>query len=70
MPQSVTVSAGARVTWTNTDGTAHTVTADKGQFSSDELSSNDTFAFSFTAPGTYSYHCSIHPFMKGTIVLK
>lgn len=70
MPQSVTAANGARVSWTNKDGTAHTVTADKGQFSSDELSRNDTFAFSFTAPGTYSYHCSTHPFMKGTIVLK
>jgi plastocyanin len=33
------------------------------------MSPNETFSFTFTTPGTYTYHCSIHPGMVGTIVI-
>jgi len=46
----------------------HTVTSDNGgPLSSSTLQPNQTFSFTFTAPGTFAYHCSIHPYMKGTV---
>lgn len=68
-PQSLTVTAGTKVTWTNKDSTTHTVTADGGAFNH-MLSPGDTFSFTFTKAGTYQYHCSIHPTMTATIVVQ
>ena len=69
-PAQITVPAGSTVRWTNQDSIPHTVTADNGKFNSGNLSSGNSFEFTFTTPGTYSYHCSIHPNMKGTIVVQ
>jgi plastocyanin len=68
-PQIVTVKPGATVHWTNQDSEAHTVTSDAGAFSSPVLQPGAGFSFTFTKPGTYSYHCSIHPFMTGKVVV-
>lgn len=68
-PQSLTVTVGTKVTWTNKDSTTHTVTADGGAFNH-MLSPGDTFSFTFTKAGTYQYHCSIHPSMTATIVVQ
>jgi plastocyanin len=46
------------------------VVSDTGQFRSQVLAQNDTFSVTLTALGTYAYHCSLHPFMKGQIVMK
>ncbi len=69
-PASITVAVGASVTWTNNDAVAHTVTADDKSFDSGNLASGKTFSFTFTKAGTYPYHCTIHPNMKGAIVVK
>jgi plastocyanin len=69
-PGSLTVSAGATVTWTNSDSVTHTVTASDASFDSSNLKPGEQFSFKFSAPGTYSYHCSIHPFMTGQIVVQ
>jgi plastocyanin len=69
-PKSVTIAAGSAVTWTNKANRAHTVTADDGSFDSGDLASNDSFANVFDAAGTFSYHCSIHPQMTATVVVK
>ena len=69
-PDPINAVSGAKLTWSNKDSTQHTVVSDIGQFRSQTLSQNDTFSVTLTAPGTYSYHCSIHPFMKGEIVVK
>ena len=58
-PKTLTVKAGATVTWVNKEGT-HTVTADNGAFVSDNLTAGRTFNFKFTKPGTYRYFCSFH----------
>jgi plastocyanin len=70
-PDPVTVTAGAVVTWTNQAGQPHTVTADDGtSFDSQPIAPNEAFANLFETPGTYAYHCTIHPDrMKGTIVV-
>lgn len=69
-PPTLTVPAGTTVTWGNNDVTAHTVTSDTGLFNSNNLNSGNTFQVKFDNPGQYKYHCSIHSFMTGTIVVQ
>lgn len=69
-PTTVTVPVGATVTWTNDDGTLHTVTSATKVFSSAGLDEGGAFSYTFTTPGTYTYYCKLHPHMTGTIVVK
>jgi amicyanin len=69
-PPMLSVPVGSTVTWVNHDEEPHTVTSATGAFSSPGLVNDDTFAQKFTKPGTYEYFCKIHPFMKGTVVVK
>ena len=70
-PPSINIAAGTEITWTNMDGAAHTVVSDDSKFTgSNPVSQNQSFSQTFSTPGTYAYHCSIHPFMKGTVVVK
>jgi uncharacterized protein (TIGR03118 family) len=69
-PTPVTVAAGTQVIWTNQDSVVHTIVADDNRFGSPVLDNQQTFSQTLTAPGTYSYHCSIHPFMKGKIIVQ
>ena len=69
MPGTLTVPAGTTVTWKFDDSTQHTVNADDNSFSSSPMANGQTFTHRFTTAGTVTYHCSIHPFMKGTIVV-
>jgi plastocyanin len=69
-PKSVTVTEGDTVVWQNKDNDFHQVLADKGQFVSAILRSNQTYSFTFKAAGTYAYHDELHPKLKGTIVVK
>ena len=70
-PAALTVRPGTTVTWLNGDDIPHTVVAaDLKSFRSKPLDSGDSFAFTFTRPGTYAYFCSIHPHMTGKIVVK
>jgi plastocyanin len=48
----------------------HTVTSDNGSFDSSALASGKTFQFTFSKPGTYTYHCSIHASMTATIIVQ
>jgi len=66
----VTVSQGAVVTWSNSDSTTHDVVADAGAFDSGRMNQNGTFSFTFNQKGTFTYHCSIHPTMIGTVVVQ
>nr|WP_320160555.1 cupredoxin family copper-binding protein [uncultured Methanoregula sp.] len=72
-PATLTVKAGTTVTWTNADGTSHTVVSDAGApsaFTSPSIANGASFPFTFTQAGTYPYHCSIHPSMTGTIIVQ
>lgn len=69
-PATVTVAVGTTVTWTNQDSANHIVVADDGSWKSGSLGKGATFSFSFDKAGTYTYICSIHPSMKGTIIVK
>jgi plastocyanin len=68
-PTSITVKVGDKVTWTNNDGFAHTVTADDNSFDSNNVDGGKTFDHTFTTAGTFAYHCKIHPFMKATVTV-
>jgi plastocyanin len=68
-PAALTVTVGTTVTWTNNDSASHTVTADDGSFKSGTLGNGATFSQTFTAPGTFAYHCAIHSSMTGTITV-
>lgn len=70
-PASITVKKGTTVTWTNQDGAAHTVVETDGQNgpNSDRLEKGQSYSFTYTATGTYKYHCSIHPDMTGTVTV-
>ena len=66
-PNPLTINAGTMVTWTNSDSIAHTATSDNGTFSSGTINAGASFSFTFPTKGTFTYHCSIHPGMVGTI---
>lgn len=68
-PGSMTIPAGTTVTWTNRDSVAHTVTADTNLWDSGIIQPGQSVMMRFTSPGTYSYHCRIHPQMRGQIVV-
>ncbi|MCB1014439.1 MAG: cupredoxin domain-containing protein [Acidimicrobiales bacterium] len=66
-PDPISITVGDSVTWTNEDGTTHTVTADDDSFDSGNLSSGDTFEQTFDEAGEFTYHCNIHASMTGTV---
>ena len=68
-PRSVTVTTGSTVTWTNVGSLPHTVTADDGRFDSGFLATGAGYRRTFNQPGTFSYLCTIHPEMVGTITV-
>jgi plastocyanin len=61
------IAAGTTVKWTNNDAVPHTVTADDGSFDSGTMAPGSTYSKTFTTPGTYAYHCSVHPSMKASV---
>ncbi len=68
-PAAITVPAGTVITWTNKDSARHAVTLDNGAVTSDALSTGATYSQTFTSAGTFAYHCSIHPSMKGSVTV-
>ena len=68
-PPSLTVPVGSTVTWTNKDQTQHTATADDKSFDSGPLAPGASFSFTFTQAGTFTYKCTFHPNMLGTIIV-
>lgn len=67
-PASVTVKAGEKVTFTNSDSVAHTVVGDG--FDSGNIAPGASWSNTFDATGTFSYKCSIHPAMTGSITVQ
>jgi plastocyanin len=66
-PKVVDIKAGDSVVWTNTGTLEHSVTADGGAFDTGLIKPAGTFERKFDTPGTYAYHCTPHPWMKGVI---
>lgn len=72
-PDSLTITAGTTVVWYDNSDAPHTVTSDSGAPSAFGTTTNvtqgKTFALTFNTPGTYNYHCNIHPNMKALITV-
>jgi plastocyanin len=68
-PAQISVAPGTKVTWVNEGQAPHTSTADDGSWDSGTLQPGDDFSFTFDKPGTYTYHCSIHPQMTATVTV-
>lgn len=69
-PSTVAVAVGSEVSWTNSDDTVHTATAEDGTWDSQKLEGGEDFSFTAQEPGTYPYVCDIHPSMKGELVVE
>jgi plastocyanin len=67
---AIEIAVGTTIEWKNEDPVPHTVTADDVSFDSGMIDGGQVWRYTFTRPGTYSFHCTPHPFMKGTIVVK
>jgi plastocyanin len=80
-PSSITITAGQSIRWTNTGAVLHSVTSDSvGAFSSAYLNgagtdvygqptAGGTYTRKFSSAGTFPYHCGVHDYMKGTVVV-
>ena len=69
-PQTITVKSGEKITWINRDEEPHTIVSVEKQFKkSSALDTDQEFTVVAGVPGTYSYYCSVHPKMTGTIVV-
>lgn len=72
VPATMQVTAGSTVTWINHDDMPHNVvsSAQPRAFSSPPLDTDEHFSYRFTKTGIYTYFCSLHPRMTGTIIVK
>lgn len=66
-PQHLAVVTGETVGWRNVSIRTHTVTSET--FGSDHISPGRGYSHKFDAPGTFAYHCAIHPFITGTVAV-
>ena len=71
-PSSITITKGTKVTWTDKQGLIpHDVISDKeGLFDSGNMHKGDTFSYTFNDTGTFTYYCSHHKRMHGTVIVK
>jgi plastocyanin len=69
-PARIEVAAGTTVVWTNGGQLLHTVTAEDGSFDSGPIDRGRRRGITFSKPGTYAFHCTPHPFMRGEIVVR
>lgn len=68
-PSTSNIKIGTKVRWTNKDVVNHTIVSDSGTFNSGTLSPGQSFSFTFNKLGSVNYHCTIHPAMKGLIII-
>src|SRR5437763_1420450 len=71
-PSSITIPVNSTVTWTNKDGYAHTVTSTSSneQYDSGNINAGSTFSHKFSSTGTFTYKCTIHAGMTGTVIVQ
>jgi amicyanin len=69
-PTPLTVKAGTKVTWINTDDVPHLIASTKNAFKASPVVDTDQrFSTTFATPGTYDYFCALHPKMQGKVVV-
>ena len=75
IPSKITIKSGETVYWKNQDAAFHSVTSGfygdpDGLFDSELLDPEDIFSYKFTEEGIYDYYCTLHPWMKGIILVE
>ena len=68
LPEELRVGSGGEVVWENQDNLKHSIVSDS--FSSPDLNRGDKYSHRFDKPGEYDYHCGVHPFMTGRIIVE
>jgi plastocyanin len=68
-PKTLRTKVGTSVKFLNKDDEAHTVTADDNSYSSSFMTPNHAYKHTFSKPGKYKYHCKLHPYMTGTVIV-
>jgi plastocyanin len=66
-PPNAAIELESTITWTNNGAEPHTVTADDGSFDSGVLNPGASYTVAFDGLGTVTYHCAIHPEMRGSV---
>ena len=66
----LTIDLWDTIEWTNEDSTPHTATADNKFFDTGRLEEGESNSIRFNKPGTFTYYCSIHPYMKGAVIVR
>jgi len=69
IPDTVTVKRGDRVVWVNKDPFPHTVTAARA-FDSKSIAAGDSWSYVARESGEFAYVCTLHPGMKGTLIVQ
>ena len=69
-PNPITITHGQSVMWVNNDTTTHTSTSDNNTFNSGSIAPGGSFSFMVPNAGTFTYHCTIHPGMVGTVTVQ
>lgn len=69
-PRTITVARGTLVRWVNRGNQDHTTTSNSGLWSSGRVDPGDSFRRRFQQAGTFAYRCTIHPQMRGTIIVE
>lgn len=74
-PEAITVAAGTKIMFTNSDSAPHTATSGPspkadGVFDTGTLTKGQSKRVTLTKPGTFAYYCALHPFMKATVIVR
>jgi len=69
-PSTITVAKGTTVTWRNDDSYIHRIAADDGSFDLGDQLAGSSVTYTFVQSGAYPYHCTVHPFMKGVVIVE
>ncbi|HZO73566.1 MAG TPA: plastocyanin/azurin family copper-binding protein [Ktedonobacteraceae bacterium] len=69
-PAAITIPKGSQVVWVNGSDASHTVTSSGGFASSGLIGQRQSFSATFSNAGTFAYHCTVHPYMMGTVIVK
>lgn len=67
-PETLNVKLGSAVTWVNEDSMNHIIKSDS--FESNNLATGQSYSYTFDTAGSYEYYCSLHPSMKGNIIVE
>ena len=70
VPATIPVKPGDAVEWINDDTDAHSVDSPDRLFSSGGLDTHETWTHVFKSSGSFAYFCDLHPYMKGTVIVK